>query len=186
MNISFDLDNVIFDLEPLYMKSFDDSGLVYYKPELWDVKKCYPEHIAKKLLELFGDDCLYNMPLLDEEIPYIINNIMDNNNFNVSFVTERLKKQPIKTHNQLLRSGIICSRNQVFDKKPPKIEVLKQIKTDLHFDDSPNVINDCLKNHIDVIMISNDKTLYNHYLRSRVEHYKDLKTALLKTRIYTR
>lgn len=186
MNISFDLDNVIFNMEPIYQKAFDGTGLTYYKPKFWNVRDCYPEQVANNLIKLFGDDMLYQMKVIDDELPYIINKVLSMKGFDTSFVTERLKKQPLKTHNQLLRNGIICSREQVYDEYPPKIEVLKKIKSDLHFDDSPNVVEDCLRNGVDIIMISNDDTLYNHHLRSKVEHYNSLKTALMKTRIYTK
>ncbi len=83
-------------------------------------------------------------------------------------------------------AGINCTFSQVYDKKQPKVEVLKEIGTELHFDDSPNVVGDCLREGVNIAMISNDTTLYNHYLRNRVQHYTDLKTALIKTGIIGR
>jgi hypothetical protein len=55
-----------------------------------------------------------------------------------------------------------------------KIEAIKENGIDLVIDDSPIVVEECLDVGIDCVMISNSKTLYNHYLRDRVQWAKNL------------
>lgn len=186
MKISFDLDSVIFDIEPLYIQANNEFGVEYKIPHHWDIDKCYPANVTERLLELFQDDSLYTMPLISQEYPVILNDLLRNPKYEISFVTQRRLQQPEKSFAQLRNAGINCRIDQVYDRKQPKVEVLQEIKTDLHFDDGPHVVSDCLNAGVNVAMISNQKTLYNHYLRNRVQHYSDLKTALVKTGILGR
>lgn len=186
MRISFDLDSVIFDIEPLYIQANEEFGVKYKVAHHWDIDKCYPANVTARLFELFKDDKLYTMPLISSEYPIILNNLLRDPRYEVFFVTQRRLQQPEKSFAQLRNAGINCRFDQVYDKKQPKVEVLKEIKTELHFDDGPHVVSDCLNNGVNVAMISNAKTLYNHHLRNRVQHYTDLKTALIKTGILTR
>lgn len=186
MRISFDLDSVIFDIEPLYIQANQEYGLEYKIPKFWEIEKCYPANVTARLIELFADDSLYTMPIISEEYPIILNKILRDPRYEVFFVTQRRRQQPEKSFAQLRNAGINCKYSQVYDKKQPKVEVLNEIQTDLHFDDSPHVVSDCLRSGVNVAMISNQKTLYNHHLRNRVQHYQDLKTALLNTGILHR
>lgn len=186
MRISFDLDSVIFDIEPLYIQANQEFGVKYKIAHSWDLDQCYPTNVVARLIELFKDDSLYTMPLISTEYPAILNNLLQDPKYDVFFVTKRRLQQPQKSYQQLRNAGINCRLDQVYDKKQPKVEVLKEIKTDLHFDDGPHVVNDCLHHGVNIVMISNNKTLYNHHLRPRVQYYSDLKTALIKTGILQR
>ena len=183
--ITFDLDSVIFDIKPLYMQAFHRAGIPYKKPTSWILTEAYDnDAVISNLLELFGDDMLYQMPVLDKNIPYILNCLLKNPEYDILFVTERMHKQPIKTFNQLRGAGINCSYNQVVDKQGLKSDILKELKTDMHFDDGPLVVGGCLDKGVPVTMISNNDTLYNHYLRDRVQYYNCLRAALIATGIY--
>lgn len=184
MRISFDLDSVIFDIEPLYIQANREFGVKYVRPRHWDVDKCYDANVTARLFELFRDDSLYTMPLISAEYPMILNNILQDPRHETFFVTQRVLQQPEKSYMQLRNAGINCRPDQVYDKKQPKVEVLKELGIDIHFDDSPCVVGDCLRDGVNVAMISNDATQYNHFLRGRVKHYADLKTALKQTKVY--
>ncbi|MDE6250927.1 MAG: hypothetical protein K2M34_04845 [Alphaproteobacteria bacterium] len=186
MRISFDLDSVIFDIEPLYIQANQEFGVKYKKPLYWSVKECYPANVAERLIELFKSDILYQMPIISAEYPIILNNLLQNDKYQVYFVTQRRLHQPEKSFAQLRNAGINCRFDQVYDNPKPKVEVLKSINPDLHFDDSPNVVADCLHHGVNIAMISNQNTLYNHHLRPHVQYYSDLKTALIKTGILQR
>lgn len=95
-----------------------------------------------------------------------------------------MHKQPTKTFNQLRGAGINCSYNQVVDRQGLKSGILKELKTDMRFDDGPLVVGGCLDKGVPVTMISNNDTLYNHYLRDRVQYYDSLHRALIATGIY--
>lgn len=183
--ITFDLDSVIFDIKPLYKTAFRRAGVPYQKPTSWILKEAYNnETVVNNLLELFGDDMLYQMPLLDKNIPYILNNLMKNPEYDILFVTERMHKQPAKTFGQLRGAGINCSYNQVVDQVGLKSDILKDLKTTMHFDDGPLVVAGCLDKGVPVTMISNNDTLYNHHLRNRVQYYDTLHRALIATGVY--
>ena len=183
--ITFDLDSVIFDIKPLYQTAFRRAGVPYQKPTSWNLNEAYNnETVVNNLLELFGDDMLYQMPLLDKNIPYILNNLLKNPEYEILFVTERMHKQPAKTFDQLRGAGINCSYNQVVDQVGLKSDILKDLKTTMHFDDGPLVVAGCLDKDVPVTMISNNDTLYNHHLRNRVQYYDTLHRALIATGVY--
>ena len=183
MRISFDLDSVLFDITPLYKRACAEFGFTYHPPFDYDIYNAYPKNVATRLWELFSDDILYTTPIISREYPVILNNLLKNSKYDVFFVTQRVLKQPKKSFMQLRNAGINCNLAQVYDNPTPKVDVLKQIKTDLHFDDSPHVVADCIRDGVNIAMISNETTPYNHHLRNRVNYYSDLKTAMLKTGI---
>ena len=184
MKITIDLDTVIFDPRPLFKRAFKEVGQTFKKYHDWDLSKCYDEVVVKRIFELFNDDFLYTMPLLDKKIPYILNTVMQRPDMEVLFVTERILKQPQKTFQQLLNAGINCTFEQVYDQEGKKSDILYEIKTDLHFDDSPNVISGCIEKNIPIVMISNNATPYNHHLRQYVPYYPNLRSALIQCGIY--
>ena len=184
MKITFDLDDVIFNMRPVFIEAFKRANASFSKPTDWDITNIYDENIVNNLQELWGDDMLYSMPVLDAGMPYILNTLLKRPDLDIAFVTERKLKQPEKTFKQLRNVGIQCSFSQVYDQQGLKSDILKELKPDIHFDDSPYVIQGCLKKNVPVVMISNNSTLYNHYLRERVEYYTNLRTALFKKGIY--
>lgn len=184
MKITFDLDDVIFDLKPLVFEAFKRAGQPYKKQTDWNIAAIYDESVCKQLETLWADDMLYSMPVLDKKIPYVLNSLMQRPDLEVYFVTERRLKQPDKTFQQLRNAGINCDFDQVYDMPGLKSDILKNLGTNLHFDDSPYVVGGCLDKNVPVVMISNNSTLYNHHLRPRVEHYTNLRTALFKKGIY--
>ena len=185
MKITFDLDDVIFNMRPLHEMAFKMAGEEYKKSTTWDIESIYGKRVCDNLRELWSSDMLYQMKVLDKEIPYILNDLMKNPEYEIYFVTERRLKQPEKTFRQLRNAGIDCSYSQVFDQEGLKSDILREIGTDMHFDDSPYVVKGCMAKDVPVIMISNNSTLYNHYLRKNVEYYKSLRQALMKKGIYT-
>ncbi len=184
MKITFDLDTVIFDLKPIYVEAFRRANEPYIKPTSWEIEKIYSPQVCDNLVQLWSDDFLYTMPVLDAKIPYILNGLMANPKHEVFFVTERRLKQPEKTFMQLRKAGIDCDFSQVFDQEGKKSDILLEIKPDVHFDDSPFVVQGCINKGVPIVMISNNATPYNHYLRSRVEYYKSLRQALYKKGLY--
>ena len=186
MLLTFDLDDVIFNMKPLTMEAFRRSGVPYVKQTSWNIDEIYDKKLCDNLIDLWSSDMLYTMPVLDKGIPHILNALMAQPETEVLFVTERRLKQPEKTFRQLRQAGINCSFVQVYDQEGLKSDILKDIKPDIHFDDSPNVIRGCMEKSVPVTMISNNSTLYNHYLRPYVEHYTSLRRALMKKGLLNR
>lgn len=180
MIVTFDLDDVIFNMRPLTLEAFKRAGMPYIKQTSWNIDEIFPKKLCDNLIDLWASDMLYTMPVLDKQMPYILNNLMKQPNVEVFFVTERRLKQPEKTFRQLRNAGINCSYAQVYDQEGLKSDILREIGPDIHFDDSPNVIRGCLTKSVPVVMISNNSTLYNHHLRGVVKYYTNLRTALNK------
>lgn len=186
MRITLDLDDVIFNTIPLYELAFKQAGQTFTQyPTNWNLHACYDEKVCDNLYKLFKSDLVYNMSVIDNTIPDILNTLIQRPDIEVLFVTQRLLKQPFKTFKQLRNNSIHCSYKSIYDKEGKKSDILAELKTDLHFDDSPHVISDCIKANIPVVMISNPTTPYNYHLRNHVEHYTDLRTALITKGIYT-
>lgn len=177
MRISFDLDNTIFDLSVLYQMACDANGCKYTPPADYDIYKSYDMPIADELTKLFSSPHLYETPVISSVIPDAINKLIANPEHDVHFVTERYICDVAMDHTQLCNAGILCNIANVHD-CTPKIDALLQLKPDIHFDDSPRVVSDCIRNGINVVMISNPETLYNAHLRGLVEHHTNLVDAL--------
>lgn len=177
MRVSIDLDNTIFNLNELYVDACKMYNYPYKAPTSWDMFKCYPASIAQELYNMFRTDAIYKTSLLHKDIPYILNSVYNHSNFKLFYITERAIVDESRDRKQLTDAGILCAPDRIVDVKP-KIKALKDYQIELHVDDSPKIIQDCIDNHIDCLMISNDNTPYNHSMRQYVKHYPDLITAL--------
>lgn len=180
MRIALDLDNTIFDTTSVYRALIESCNckyrpLVSYNPH----ENGYPTEVVRALENLFYSDDLCNAGVIDARIPPILNTLTKNPQYELFYITERDQSQHIPSYNQLKRAGIVCKDSQLIHSKP-KLAALREYKIDLCFDDAPHVVSDCIANNIDVVMISNYDTAYNHHLREGVEHYQTLITALQK------
>lgn len=189
--IGLDLDNTIFDLEPIYKMGFkNQTKYKYTSPTSWEVYKCYPKEIADKILAYFRTEEVYKTPLLNLKYATVVRYLQ--NKYNVKIVTSRVSdKSDVyyfgdiyrkkvswvrnQTFNQLVRNNIFIPMDDIIQTNSHnKIDEIISNKVDLMIDDSPITVENCLKNNIDCIMISTKKTPYNHYLRNKVEWYKNL------------
>lgn len=172
MIITIDLDGVIFDLNQINRYVFKENNLDYISPKSWDMNE-YPNHIRNEIYKRFKTNDVANTPIINNKIRdtlYVLN--LENS---IYFVSSRFKELHKPTIERMLyefpfldNSQIILTDNQ------SKIPILKHMKSDLHIDDSPYVIQECLNNEVNCIMISNGETQYNHSLRNKVFHMKSL------------
>jgi hypothetical protein len=180
IRISVDLDNTVFNMAEKYRAVIESFHEKYVPPVSYDVyKNGYSVAVADALHELLNSDQIYKTRVFDNRIPKVLNSIYNNPKYDLFYVTERLIKNHLDTLGQLEHSGIICEDNHLVH-RIPKLDALKEYEIQLCFDDAPHVVSDCLENNIDVVMISNPDTAYNHHLCEHVEHYPDLMTALIK------
>lgn len=186
-NISLDLDNTVFDLEPVYKMGFIGFPQYKYKsPISWAVYECYPREIADKILGYFRTIENYKTPLLYKRYPKLISKWQQK--YNIKIITSRRSNEPdvlfqgdmiswvrYQTYEQIKRAGIPIKMDDVIDVNGhSKIEAFHKENIDLVIDDSPVVIEECLDAGVDCIMISTKKTPYNHYLREKVIWAKNL------------
>ena len=184
-NIALDLDNTVFDLEPVYKMGFNDKK-DYYPPVSWAVYECYPRDIGERIIMGFRTLPGYSTPLINKKYPSLIADwdLL----YNLKVVTSRQSIYPdvdymgkkiswakFQTYNQLKTNNILIPiENIIVTDSHSKIKAFRDNKIDLVIDDGPVTIEECLDNKIDCVMISNEKTLYNHYLRSKTQWAKDL------------
>lgn len=189
--IGLDLDNTIFDLEPIYKMGFEgQTKYKYTSPISWEVYECYPKEIADKILAYFRTEEVYKTPLLNPKYAIIVRYLQ--NKYNVKVVTSRVSDKPDvyyfgdiyrkkvswvrnQTFNQLVRNDIFIPMDDIIQTNSHnKTDELISNKVDLMIDDSPITIENCLKNDINCVMISTKKTPYNHYLREKTQWAKNL------------
>ena len=180
IRIALDLDNTIFDTTSVYRALIESCNckykpLVSYNPN----ENGYPAEVVRALENLFYSDDLCSAGVIDARIPTILNTLTKKPQYELFYITERPTSQHMPSHNQLQRAGIIFEDSHLIHSKP-KLTALREHKIDLCFDDAPHVVSDCMANNIDVVMISNYDTAYNHHLRESVENYQDLIIALQK------
>jgi hypothetical protein len=176
--ISIDLDWTLFDLQPLYEMAFR-YGMKYYPPEYEDVHQAYKYIHANQISSLLGTNQINYMPVMHNGIPNVISKVWDTDIYSIYYVSDRVVRNQKKSYEQLRRAGIKCNITDVYDYNIPKIEMLQDlIETQLHFDDSPSVIENCVRRGINCVMISGPKTPFNHYLRNQIKWYPDIVCAL--------
>ena len=177
MRIAINLDNTVFDTTRMIRDICARNNVDFNMMAIYDVYQCFPQNVADEIMRAFDSPELRNMPVLNQNIPQTLNYITTRPDTDVYFITERPVATAHMDIKQLKNAGIIFNPNNIVHRKP-KIGALCDYHINLCFDDSPNIVRDCIKNNIDVVMISNEGTPYNHYLRGTVEYYPDLITAL--------
>lgn len=178
--LTFDLDNTIFNSTPVTREAFRRCHKQFYYGTYFNVYKSYPKDVADELTRLFSDDIWFNTPILNEEVPYILNQL--NQNYDIYYVSNRFRESK-DSYDQLVRNGIKCDIDQVIKLQGDKTPILKKLNTSIHFDDGPHIIESCLANNINCHMISNHEMQYNYYLRDKVKYSKDLKEAIIKEKL---
>jgi hypothetical protein len=179
MKIGLDLDNCVFDAEPLYKQAFTRTEYKYYPPKNYWIGEAYPKPVADNLYKIFRSEAVLWTKPFDFKLPGLINLISTNPQHEVHVITAReLPNAKDGTINQLRRNGIYIPNENIHITDFDKVQLAKFLKLDVIFDDSPIVIQNCLDNNIPCVMISTPVTPYNHHLRNKVEHYTSLYKAL--------
>lgn len=176
--IAIDLDNTVFDTARLIHDICARHNADFNAMTSYDLYTCLPKNVVDEIMNAFNTVELHNMPVLHSKIPEILNKMHDRPDTEVYFITERPVAAADMDIGQLTRAGIIFDRKNIVHCKP-KIDALRDYGINLCFDDSPNIVRDCITNNIDVVMISNQDTPYNHDLRNSVEYYANLADALV-------
>ena len=182
--IALDLDNTVFDLEPVYKLGFKDYPQYrYHYPTSWAVYECYPKPVADKILGYFKTIENYKTPLISKRYPLLIHNWQQK--YDIKVITSRKTDSPdvwffgepvrrkeslarVLTYEQIWDAGMFVRiDNIIVVDGNSKMDAFKKEKIDLVIDDSPIVIEECIAEGIDHVMISTRKTPYNHYLRDK-------------------
>ena len=179
--ISFDIDDVIFRTGIRLIKmAFATCGKDYFPPRDWNMSG-YPQDVKDEFYRLvFKSEHLFTGRLCHKRIRYCLNQLLDHPKYGVVFVTARSGCQLNATVGQFDRCGINVPEDIIYPvgQGGSKVDTLKKLKPMLHFDDAPYHVQDCVGNGINTVMISNEHTPYNHYLRGKVPTALNIVRAL--------
>lgn len=192
MNIGLDLDNCVFDLDPLYQQAFYNTQYTYSIPSTYDVYKCYPKEIGDILKRIFSSKAIFYTEVLDPLGIVLLNRIYKQGHHDIYILSSRIGDTTPKTfmhtqwngliyetYQQLVRAGLKLPIFNINITHGNKLDTIKEKRIGLMIDDSPSVIESCIKNKIPCAMISTEKTKYNHYLRPQVEYFNKVSDIII-------
>lgn len=176
--VSVDLDNTLFLNKAIFKKVFEKRGIDYYPSKYWDMRD-YPIEIRKEIFELFNKKEFVNQPLIEKDIGKLLNET--NKAFDVKFVSSRGELLFLETAKQLMiEFPEFFTLDKLLFSGSKKSNILKTMDLEMHFDDSPEVIEDLKNNNLSFTMISNNDTLYNHELRKDTSYVEKLSDGLIR------
>jgi 5'(3')-deoxyribonucleotidase len=161
--IGIDLDETLCDLQSQVNKLFYKYNLQPVSPIDWQFSN-YSENVKQEVFKLFLDkDIMCNLKPFEKSVELI--NWLKNQGYKVFVITARDKSLETDTI-QFVRElfDVDC---YVTGTNESKISLLKKLNVNIWIDDSPKII-DYLEAGLFCIMISNQSTIYNHYLRDKV------------------
>jgi FMN phosphatase YigB (HAD superfamily) len=160
--ITFDIDGVVFDTNRLAAEIITSHGLT---PRFDDWNFSWlPKNIRSDVYKTYYGEDIKRGPLTSEMLPIYIHILSQD--YDIYFVSARPAILLDATIEQFARNGIDITREQlILLDNSNKADVLQDLETVLHIDDSDTVIRSCLKYNLNHCMISNEMTGYNHYLR---------------------
>jgi phosphoglycolate phosphatase-like HAD superfamily hydrolase len=163
LTIGFDLDETLCDLQSQVNKLFNKYNLQPVSPIDWEFSN-YSSELKKDVFKLFLDkDIMCSLKPFEKSIELI--NWLKNKDYKVVVVTARDKSLEIDTIQFVQKLfDVDCYVTGVNESK---ISLLKKLNVDIWVDDSPKII-EYQEAGLYCIMISNQSTLYNHYLRDDV------------------
>lgn len=180
IRIGLDLDNCIFDSEPIYKKAFEGTKYTYFLPQRYLITETYPKEVADKLTYLFKCKDTYITVPYDNTLPAYMNELSELGicEFHVISARKSFNDPLMDTYIQLQRHDFQIPLSNIHITTLNKTPTIVKYKIDYMLDDNPHVIEDCLNTKTTPILISSEKTPYNQYLRNKVEWHPDVKTAL--------
>jgi len=173
--ITIDIDDVIFDTNrPLFRRAYEICGKPFVATTDYAMSNI-PDDVRNEFFKLIYSDAIYQGRLCDDRIPYWLNLLMRNPWYKVIFVSARPASQTRGTFAQIRNNGIkltdtkklFCvGARQDFSgadiMKRSKRDVILEMGSDLHIDDGPHNIAECIDAGIHAVLISNRKTTWNH------------------------
>ena len=166
--ICVDLDNVLFeaDVNKDTIKEFGLDTIQY----TWDLLEI-PEYCRTEIQKRFKlPKYMCNLRPCEFAINKV--NYWINQGYEIICLTARAleieneTKEMVKKHFPNIKETIVVNGS--------KLEKLKEIKPVLFIDDGPKYVMESIKLGYNTIMISNQHTLYNHYIRDKVKWVKKI------------
>lgn len=164
MNIGIDLDETLIDFSPVFKKAFACFGLEYQKPKTWTMAD-YPEKVKEQIIQNFYDESIMcNLePYPDSK--YFID-FMRSKGHKVYIVTARGK---FLNNEPFIKSMFDVDGIYVVEPGESKLSVLEELEIDIWIDDNPVEIEELKKTDIELVIVKNENTLYNHHVENVAE-----------------
>ena len=170
--ISFDLDNTVFDVSDLYLDAWRATRQQQPEktkgyPTRWDFYNdpAFPKVVSDYLLDAFLNGALLRYSC-SEMVAERLNALICHPQYDVFFITDR--PDELDSYGQLLRNKIHVAESHLIVSHE-KHKTLAKLGIRIHCDDNPLVLEH-LTPHFQgtlPVLMSNAKTLYNHYVRNR-------------------
>jgi len=164
MRIAFDLDDCLVDLDSEVEKIFIKYNMKKFAPINWYLSN-YPEPIRSETFELFSDPKrMCNLKPFPKAVEVI--DKLKKLGHNVIVITARdleYKEQTIEYVQNLF--NVKCF---VTEPNKSKLDILLSEKIETFIDDSPVHILEYQKAGINMIMVCNENSLYNHHMKEHV------------------
>jgi 5'(3')-deoxyribonucleotidase len=162
MNIAFDLDTTLVDLQTEEMNIAKKYNCNEY-PMDWNFSN-YSDECKKEIYEMFRNpDIMCNL----KPLPGVKNTLDElkshNNLFIITARHNLIKKQTEEYVYKLFNIHPI-----VVDFGESKLPILKDLNIDVWFDDCPHQVLEIQDEGIISVLISNKTTPYNYYIRDKV------------------
>lgn len=182
MNIAIDIDQVLFDLvTPLSEKYKEKFG-----KELNGIKDFGFNFVSKEekdyIHEILDDETFLHSlnPIEDAKFKLMLLRSYGYNLFIISNRPEKFHKKTVEMISEYYPK--ILSDNIFLIGKSSKRNVMEELGIYVIIDDSPKVIEDCMNGNLLIFMVTNEKTVYNHYLRDnkRITCVPSIKEVILE------
>lgn len=167
MNIYFDLDSTLVDLESEIFKIFKKHGIFHETLPSWSFDEI-PNFIRLEIFRMFEKEKIM-CKLKPFRYSKKLIKLLKKAGHNVIIVTARSKKLEKQTKKYVKKLfNVKCI---VVGHGEDKTEILKENNCDIWIDDNGPQIESCIEAGIKCIMISNNITQYNWYMRDKVEYH---------------
>ena len=166
MVIGIDLDSTLVDTESLitkYRKKHNVENLEYD----WKFTG-YPEEFKKDIYEAFKSEAMNCLPVF-KGVPELLKKLWEDNT--IYIITARAECIRAGTLNFIEKD--IKYKDGVFfvDVGESKKDIFKKLKLDMWIDDAPHDLLTAKGLGIYTVMISNESTPYNHYIREHTQWF---------------
>lgn len=168
MKYGIDLDGVIFDTDYVSKMAHDKFALDYEPPADFEFSN-YESKVKEAILDMFYDPYIMadNMPLAElQDSIYKHLKQMKDLGHELYIISSRVESVRQRTKTRLNRCFPDLFEDIIFvDKSEDKIEEIQKLEIDIMVDDSPVVIEQCIENDIECILIAHS---YNKCLDGKV------------------
>jgi FMN phosphatase YigB (HAD superfamily) len=176
MNVAFDLDSTLVDLEEPIENICRKMNFKYEPARDWNFSN-YPENVKQEIFKMFKDPAVMcNLKPYPKSVELI--ELLKKHN-KVIIITSRVMIEETKEFVKNL-FNVPCF---VVDMGKSKLKILKKEKIDIWADDCPNELLKYQK-FVECIMISNSNTIYNHYLRNEIYNIESVEYLFNNTWIF--